>query len=127
MRPRFAAVLTAAGVFLFASGLALAHHGTAAYDTKNIVTVKGTVVDFRYVNPHVQVSFEVKNEKGEIETWESRLTAPTKLSRAGWDKNTLKPGDPITASGYVAKNDPHNLWITKLIGPSGEELRLNEE
>jgi len=127
MRTRAAVVLTVFGVFLLVSAPVFAHHGTAAYDTTNMVTVKGTVVDFRFINPHVQISFEVKNDKGEIETWDSRLTAPNKLSRAGWDKRTLKPGDAITASGYVAKNDPHNLWITKLIGPSGEELRLYED
>jgi hypothetical protein len=112
---------------LIASATAFAHHGTAAYDTKNIVTVKGSMTEFRYINPHVQLLFDVKNEKGEVEKWQAELTAPNKLSRAGWDKNTLKPGDSITASGYVSKNDPHTMWINKLIGPTGEQLHLFEE
>jgi len=104
-----------------------AHHGTAAYDTKNIVTVKATMTDFLFINPHVQLHFDVKNDKGEIEKWQAELTAPNKLARAGWDKHTLKPGDSITASGYVGKNDAHTMWINKLIGPDGESLHLFEE
>src|SRR3974377_315895 len=99
--------------FLAASLPLFAHHGTAAYDTKNIVTVKGTMTDFRFINPHVQLFFDVKNDKGEVEKWQAELTAPNKLMRAGWDKHTLKPGDSITASGYVSKNDPHTMWINK--------------
>ena len=112
---------------LIASGPMFAHHGTAAYDTSKIVTIKGTMTDFRFINPHVQLYFEVKNDKGEAEKWQAELTAPNKLSRAGWDKHTLKPGDSITASGYVSKNDPHTMWINKLIGPDGEQLHLFEE
>ena len=106
---------------------AFAHHGTAAYDTKNIVTVKGTMSDFRFINPHVQLFFDVKNDKGEVEKWQAELTAPNKLARAGWDKYTLKSGDSITASGYVGKNDSHTMWINKLIGPDGTQLHLFEE
>ena len=112
---------------LIVSGAAFAHHGTAAYDTKNIVTVKATMRDFLFINPHVQLHFDVKNDKGEIEKWQAELTAPNKLARAGWDKHTLKPGDSITASGYVGKNDAHTMWINKLIGPDGEALHLFEE
>ena len=112
---------------LAASAPTFAHHGTAAYDTKNIVTVKGTMTDFRFINPHVQLYFDVKNEKGEVEKWQAELTAPNKLARAGWDKYTLKPGDSITASGYVDKGDGHTMWIRNLLGPEGVALRLSEE
>jgi len=113
--------------FLIASSSAFAHHGTAAYDTKSEVTVKGTMTEFRFFNPHVQLYFEVKNDKGETEKWQGELTAPNKLARAGWDKHTLNPGDSITATGYISKNDSHTMWIRKLIGPSGEPLQLFEE
>jgi hypothetical protein len=114
-------------ILLGVSWPVFAHHGTASYDTKTVVTVKGTMTDFRFINPHVQLYFDVKNDKGEMEKWQAELTAPNKLSRAGWDKHTLKSGDSITASGYVSKNDPHTMWINKLIGPDGESLHLFEE
>jgi uncharacterized protein DUF6152 len=104
-----------------------AHHGTAAYDTKTTVTVKGTMTDFRFINPHVQLYFEVKTDSGEVQKWAAELTAPNKLARAGWTKNTLKPGDSITASGYVDKGDGRTMWIRNLIGPDGEALHLSEE
>jgi hypothetical protein len=127
MRKKILVLIVGIAAVLIASGLTSAHHGTAAYDTKNIVTVKGTMTDFRFINPHVQLFFDVKNDKGEVEKWQAELTAPNKLSRAGWDKHTLKPGDSITASGYVAKDDPHTMWINKLIGPDGQPLHLFEE
>jgi hypothetical protein len=127
MRKKILALIIGVAVVLIASGPTFAHHGTAAYDTKNIVTVKGTMTDFRFINPHVQLFFDVKNDKGEVEKWQAELTAPNKLSRAGWDKHTLKPGDPVTASGYVSKGDTHTMWINKLIVPDGEALHLFEE
>jgi hypothetical protein len=105
----------------------LAHHGAAAFDVTKMVTVKGTVTDFQYVNPHVQVYFDAKNDKGEPEAWQGELTAPNKLSRAGWTKRTLKPGDMITVTGNPAANGAHTLWIRKLIGPDGESLQLFED
>jgi hypothetical protein len=127
MRAKILVVILSVISVLIVSRPSFAHHGTAAYDTQNIVTVKGTMTDFRFINPHVQLYFEVKNDKGEVEKWQAELTAPNKMTRAGWDKHTLKPGDTITASGYVAKDDPHTMWITKLIGPEGQDLQLREE
>lgn len=127
MRAKIRLAIVLLTTFLVATSPTFAHHGTAAYDTKTSVTVKGTMTDFRFINPHVQLYFDVKNEKGDVGKWQAELTAPNKLGRAGWTKHTLNPGDSITASGYVSKNDPHTMWITKLIGPDGEQLHLFEE
>src|SRR5882672_10923419 len=90
---------------LLASGPVLAHHGEANYDTTKVVSVKGTVTDFQFINPHVQISLDVKNEKGEIEKWVGEARSPTMLSRiGGWDKNTIKIRDVITASGHRTMN-----------------------
>lgn len=105
----------------------LAHHGTAAFDVSKMVTVTGTVTDFQYVNPHVQVYFDVKNDKGEMEKWQGELTAPNKLNRAGWTRHTLKPGDMITVTGNQAKGGIHTMWIRKMIGPDGQEMQLYED
>ena len=127
MRAKILVLIIGVVAVLIVSGPTFAHHGTAAYDTKDIVTVKGTMTDFLFINPHVQLHFDVKNDKGVVEKWAAELTAPNKLARAGWTKHTLKPGDSITASGYVDKGDGHTMWINKLIGPDGEELRLRED
>jgi DNA/RNA endonuclease YhcR with UshA esterase domain len=109
------------------AGPTFAHHGTAAYDMKDPVTVTGTVTDFEFVNPHCQVYLEVKNDKGETEQWQGELTAPTKLARGGWTKRTLKPGDTVTVSGPVTKSGKHSIWIRNMIGPDGQPLHLGEE
>lgn len=82
-------VATVAALLMVSAPL-FAHHGAAAFDVTKMVTVKGTVTDFQHVNPHVQVYFESKNDKGETEVWPGELTAPNKLSRAGWTKHTLE-------------------------------------
>ena len=104
-----------------------AHHGTAAFDTSKMVTVKGTVTEFVFLNPHVQIYFEVKNDKGEMEKWQGELTAPNKLARAGWTKKTLQPGDSIEVSGFRVVSGGNTLWIRKLVDPHGESLPLFED
>jgi hypothetical protein len=104
-----------------------AHHGTAAFDTSKEVTVKGNITDFVFSNPHVQVYFEVKNDKGEMEKWQGELTAPNKLIRAGWNKRTLKPGDPVTVSGFQVRSGEKTMWIRKMIGPDGQPMQLFED
>jgi hypothetical protein len=120
-------VAAAVAVLLMFSGLLSAHHGTAAYDTVNPLTLKGTVTDFRFINPHCQVYFDIKNEKGEVEHWQGELTAPNKLARAGWTKHSLNPGDQITVGGFVGKYGGHSLWIRKLLGPDGQSMQLSED
>ena len=118
--------LWAIALFIASAGIALAHHGNAAFESSKTVAVKGTVTEFAFLNPHCQVYFEVKNDKGEIEKWQGELTAPAKLQRAGWTKRSLKPGDAVSIEGNPAKNGAHTLWIRKLVGPAGE-MQLSED
>jgi hypothetical protein len=104
-----------------------AHHGTAAFDTAKEVTVKGTIIELIFSNPHVQIHWEAKTDNGEKEQWQGELTSPNKLARAGWTKNSLKPGDQVTISGFQVKNGNRTLWIRKLIGPDGEAMQLFED
>jgi len=109
------------------SGPLFAHHGTAAFDVTKMVTLKATITDFQFTNPHVQVFWDSKNEKGEVEKWQGELTAPNKLTRAGWTKHTLKPGDEVTISGNVESNGSHVMWIRKILGTDGQPLQLFED
>ncbi len=105
---------------LLVSTPVLAHHGEANYDTDKVVSVKGTVSDFQFINPHTLITLDVKNDKGEIEKWNCEMRSPTMLVRAGgWDKNTLKIGDVITVYGYRAKNGTTVMRLQKLTLPDG--------
>jgi hypothetical protein len=124
---RFLLAVAAALAIAMVAMPAFAHHGTAAFDTSKMVTVKGAVTEFVFLNPHVQVYFEVKNAKGETEKWQGELTAPNKLARAGWTKKTLQPGDVIEVSGFRTANGGNTLWIRKLVDAKGESLPLFED
>ena len=100
---------------LLVSAPLFAHHGEANYDTDKVVSVKGTVTDFQFINPHTLISLDVKNDKGEIEKWSCEARSPGMLVRVGgWDKNALKPGDVITVYGSRAKNGTPVLRLQKL-------------
>ncbi|MBI4888346.1 MAG: hypothetical protein HY824_14725 [Acidobacteria bacterium] len=105
----------------------LAHHGGAAYDQTKSVTFEGTVTEMQFANPHVLVYWDVKDGEGAGQKWSGWLTAPNKLSRAGWTKKTLNPGDRIVISGSPHKDGSHVLQIRKLVGPDGKELPLFEQ
>ena len=120
---RLALLLTMTFGILFVAAPVLAHHGEVNYDTEKLVTVKGTVTDFQFINPHVQIVLDVKSDKGAIEKWSCEARSPIMLVRVGgWDKNTLKPGDVITAIGFRAKNGTSILRLKKIILADGREM-----
>ncbi len=117
----FGLFLTCAAFFV-AAPLA-AHHGETNYDTEKLVSVKGIVTDFQFINPHVQITMTAKNEKGETEKWIGEARSPAMLVRnGGWDKNTLKAGDIITATGFRSKNGANILRLKKIALSNGHEL-----
>ena len=122
MKTKFLFLLTTA--FLL-SASALAHHGRASY-SQDIISLEATVTEFRFVNPHVQVYFDITTEAGEIEHWQGELTAPNKLARGGWTKSTLQAGDQIRITGRAARNDGHSVAINEIIMPDGEAIPLWE-
>ena len=117
-------VLIAELVFLLSiAGSAFAHHGVANYDMTKVVTLKGTVTDFQFINPHTLILFDVKNEKGEVEHWQAEATSPNHLVRAGWTRDIVKAGDQITISGYRAKNGTTIMRFQKMILANGQEVQ----
>jgi Family of unknown function (DUF6152) len=119
-------LLAAAGVLFFVSLPVSAHHGTAAYDMTKTVTVKGKVLRFNFINPHAQVYFDVTDEKGNVEHWQAELTSPNHLIHTGWSRETLRPEDEVTVTGYRAKDGGPSIWISKIL-LRNEELKLASE
>lgn len=105
-----------------AANLAFAHHGNTAYNTAEPYTVSGTVVEFMFLNPHCIVTLASKDASGATQTWQGELTSPNHLIRAGWNSESLKPGDKVTLTGWRAKSGSNSLWITKTV-VNGEELK----
>ena len=83
-----------------------AHHGTAGvYDFTHRITTKATVTQYIFANPHVQIYFTLKNDKGEEQTWGVETVSPGNALANGWTKNSFKPGDQLLVSFVPAKGD----------------------
>jgi DNA/RNA endonuclease YhcR with UshA esterase domain len=106
---------------LIVSMPALAHHGAAEYDNTKTVSVKGTVTALRYTNPHVLIVFNVKNDKGELTEWTAESQSPNLLSRRGWSRSTLKPGDEIVVTGHPVKNGVPAMSASKVVFADGRD------
>jgi Family of unknown function (DUF6152) len=78
--------------------VALAHHGRAGYSSE-ISTVKGTVTEVQWKNPHVFIAFDVKDDKGNVVHWLAELSSPATMLAAGMSRTTLKSGDEIVIKG----------------------------
>jgi hypothetical protein len=122
MKIRFLASLVVGLAITMLSAQLFAHHGTASYDTTKAVTLKATITDFQFINPHTLVFFDSKNDQGSAMKWQGELTSPNRLTRIGWNKNSLKPGDIVTLSGFPAKSGVNSIWITKVVLADGTEL-----
>jgi hypothetical protein len=118
-----AAAFAAMCLFLL-SGPALAHHGSAAYDQTHPLTLKGTVKEFQFIQPHPLITLEVKDDQGAVSEWSVEMTAPNHLIHFGWNGKKLKPGDEITVTGLPAKNGLKVLNLRKISRATGEEIPL---
>lgn len=108
-------------IFLFASPM-FAHHGAAAYDTTQDVTLKGTVVEFQFINPHCQLLIDVTDPSGKVVRWDGEFTNPGALHRRGWDKEMFKPGQQITMIGNRAKNGSPVMRVEKFQMSDGKMI-----
>ncbi len=88
---------------LLGAGPAFAHHGTAGYDMVKVVTVKGTVTKVDWNNPHVIFHIDSK-DGGEIQHWSLEVSPPLLMNRFGWNKESLKPGDQVSAETHPARS-----------------------
>lgn len=106
MRSRF---LTSAIVVVFGALAwvipANAHHSFAAeFDGTKPITLKGTVSQIDWANPHVWFYITVKDEDGRAVRWACEMGAPHQLQQRGWLRDTMKVGDQVTVAGSLARD-----------------------
>jgi len=111
---------------LIACGQAAAHHGSSNYDLSKSVSVKGTVTQFDFINPHSAIHLEAKDDKGNTEQWLIEADSPNNLARAGWTRDSLKPGDQVTIVGNRLKDGSKVMRLQKIIFAGGKELKPRE-
>lgn len=98
--------LIAAGVLALASGSAQqveAHHSFAMFDREHPTRISGTIREFQWVNPHTWVQIMAPHN-GRITEWSIEGRSPNVLSRRGWNRQTLRPGDEVTLTIYPLKD-----------------------
>ena len=117
------ALFALAVVAVVAASPLLAHHSWPV-DTSRAVTVSGTVTSYEWGNPHVMMGLEVKADSGKVEKWNVGGPSTTRMEANGWDKNTLKPGDVITATGYQFTDGQKVLRLEKVTMSGGKEMFL---
>ena len=110
-------------VTLAAAGPLFAHHSWPV-DFSREVTVKGTVTSFNWGNPHVMFGLDVRDANGNIQKWNVGGPSTNRMAANGWEKNTLKPGDAVTAMGYQFTDGQKILRLQKIVMADGKELFL---
>ena len=116
------AVLSLVIGLLMTPVLVLAHHAATQYETDKLITLQGTVTEFRFVSPHPHLYFEVKDAAGNVAVWVAESGAPpSRWYNSGWRANALKVGDSITITGGPRKDGQKMLRIRKIVSPSGQE------
>jgi len=120
MKTRTFTLFAVAVGLLLTSTPMFAHHGSSAYD-KKLTTVKGTVTDFQFMNPHSELFLEVKNADGKVEKWSAEAASMVTMSRLGWSKNLFKAGDQITIVGNRARNGSPTMRLSKVVLANGKE------
>lgn len=114
----------AAGMGLLLSAVpALAHHSFAAeFDNQKPVTLKGEVTKIDWMNPHIWLYVNVKDDSGKVTTWQCEGGPPNTLTRNGWTKSAVKAGDQVTIEGFAAKDGTNTCNSRSVKLPDGRSV-----
>jgi Family of unknown function (DUF6152) len=100
-----------------------AHHSWPV-SYSQLVTVKGTVTEFTWSNPHPMITIEVRTNDGAIEKWLIGGPAINRMEANGWNKDTVKPGDVITGIGYQFADGQKIVRLERAVLADGKEIRV---
>jgi len=108
---------------LLSAASMFAHHSfSAEFDSSKPVTLKGTVIKVDWLNPHIWIYLDVKDESGKLAHWQCEGGAPNSLTRNGWTKNELKEGDAVTIEGTLAKDASNTCNASRVALPDGRRV-----
>lgn len=112
---------------VFAVGVAaaalpmLAHHSfSAEFDNSKPVNIQGTVTKIDWLNPHIWIYLDVKDQNGKVQSWQCEGGPPNTLTRNGWTKDAVKKGDQISITGTHAKDATNTCNATSIIMADGK-------
>jgi hypothetical protein len=90
----------------------LAHHSvTAEFDSSKSFTVKATITKIEWVNPHIYMYADVKDDNGTVTPYSFEGGPPGNLRRAGVLKTMFNVGDVVEIEAYIAKDGSKHLGL----------------
>jgi hypothetical protein len=115
-------MILALGIGVSISSPLFAHHGNAAYDTEKKVTLKGTVTQFSWSNPHCILQLDVTDESKQAVRWVAETENPSTMIRQGWTSQSFKPGDQVSVTVIPVKNGNPVGRIIEVVLANGQKL-----
>jgi hypothetical protein len=109
---------------LLSTSVALSAHHSWPVNMSKLVTVKGTVKEISWVNPHPMLTLEVRADDGKTEMWQVGGPAITRMEANGWSATTVKAGDVITGTGYQFTDGQKIIRLERVLLADGKELRV---
>jgi hypothetical protein len=118
------ASLVSVVLWLVIMAVPLSAHHSWPVSRAQLVTVKGTVVEFAWENPHPMITLEVRTDGGTVEKWLVGGPAINRMEANGWTKTTVKRGDVITGIGYQFTDGQKIIRLERIVFADGKEMRL---
>jgi hypothetical protein len=116
-------IVSMAAMLISAALPMLAHHSFAAeFDDAKKVSLTGSVVKVEWMNPHIWVYLDAKDESGKAVRWQCEGGPPNTLTRNGWTRDALKEGDQITIDGRRAKDGSNTCNARSVKLPDGKTV-----
>lgn len=116
--------VVAALTLLMPHNVAHGHHAfSPVYDASRTVTIKGTLTDFKLVNPHATMTVDVVDEAGTHVTWTVEMAGLLSLTRQGWTEKSITVGEQLTIIGNPTHTGSSRMAFDRLIRANGTELR----
>ena len=122
MRTTYIGSTCAALIIFLASVSVFAHHGSASFDNDKSLTMKGTVTEWLWANPHCFLKVEVKDESGAVRLWNLELGNPTDIASRGYQRRTFKPGDVVSVVVQPVKSGAPVGRLRTVTLPDGKTL-----
>ena len=116
------AMAMAVAVLSVLARTAQAHHSFAMFDQTQQVTLKGTVHEFQWTNPHAWIHLDVPGANGINDSWQVELNSPNNLKRQGWKSTSVKPGDQVTLVLNPLKDGSKGGLFVSITLPDGSVL-----
>jgi len=116
------ALYAAAAAAAAASVPVLAHHSFAMFDQTKVMTLKGSVHEFQWTNPHAFIELDVPGQSGRATRWSIELNSPNNLTRQGWTRGALKAGDKVTVRIAPLRNGRAGGLFLDVQLPNGKTL-----